>query len=312
MESTAVGMSEKRSLGSGRSPPAAGHAGPGSEGDSGAAFVALLSPLMADLTLQYTELLTDPAPEAVHRLRKALRRVRALLGLFGHEFEVDSASWVDSELKWTTRQLGAVRDIDVLRARIEADQSYHPDTRAEDLIGGHLSRLRADAIGRATLSLRSARAVVLLAGLPAWIEQCAQVLAACTALDDCVTPTLQQYDARMRELGRRLKTQGRVQRHRLRSAIKRLRYALEAFPILSERNQAYADALTELHVVLGEMNDDAIGARLLSVAVGQEASGKRLRHRPQIRKAQWVTLLAAWRKLHEARPDFASPLRTIT
>jgi CHAD domain-containing protein len=56
-----------------------------------------------------------------------------------------------------------------------------------------------------------------------------------------------------------------MQRHRLRIAFKRLRYALEFFaPVLPRKRQkAYLDGLVAIQDLLGNLNDQATAERLL-------------------------------------------------
>jgi CHAD domain-containing protein len=65
----------------------------------------------------------DPAArqgdvEGVHRMRTAARRLRSDLSLFRDLLEGDWAERLSLELKWLGRQLGAVRDADVMRERL--------------------------------------------------------------------------------------------------------------------------------------------------------------------------------------------------
>ncbi|GEM_PF-194943 len=63
----------------------------------------------------------EDAPEAVHKSRVAIRRLRSTLRTFGDLFEAEQADALRQELGWYARRLGAPRDAEVVSARILAD-----------------------------------------------------------------------------------------------------------------------------------------------------------------------------------------------
>jgi CHAD domain-containing protein len=62
-------------------------------------------------------------PEGVHQMRVAARRLRSDLRTFSPLVDEAWAQSLIEELRWIARVLGDVRDLDVLRARIEAESS---------------------------------------------------------------------------------------------------------------------------------------------------------------------------------------------
>src|SRR4029453_1444603 len=75
-------------------------------------------------------------PEAVHRMRVAVRRLRAILRASGSLFDDDRVEGLRRELKWLGIALGEVRDLDVLRAQLRAQLGRPPP-------GGPAPRQRA-------------------------------------------------------------------------------------------------------------------------------------------------------------------------
>jgi len=77
---------------------------------------------------------------------------------------------------------------------------------------------------------------------------------------------MRQFHRKLRARSKDLGTAGQLQRHRLRIAVKRLRYAigffLSAFP--REKGLRYVRFLSELQDLLGATNDAAVAGRLLS------------------------------------------------
>src|SRR5437870_10787508 len=54
-------------------------------------------------------------PEALHKMRAAVRRLRAILGAVRDMFDLDWLEGLRAELDWLGTVLGGLRDLDVLR-----------------------------------------------------------------------------------------------------------------------------------------------------------------------------------------------------
>ena len=93
-------------------------------------------------------------PEDVHRMRVAVRRLRAILRASGSLSDDEMVEGLRRELKWLGIALGRVRDFDVLRAQLRAQLGRRP-------AGGPAARRRlmqhiADDRARAVSGLRAA------------------------------------------------------------------------------------------------------------------------------------------------------------
>src|SRR3954447_4266938 len=98
-------------------------------------------------------------PHAVHQARVATRRLRSDLRTFEPFLDEKWATGLRGELRWLTAELGAVRDIEVMRDRLRGHAEQLPPSEAET-VGQVLRRLDADReAARVTLlsSMRSAR-----------------------------------------------------------------------------------------------------------------------------------------------------------
>ncbi len=84
------------------------------------------------------------APEAVHKSRVAIRRLRSTLRTFGALFDAEQADALRRELGWYARRLGAPRDAEVVSARILADLDAVP--RAD--YDGPVKTRAAEELGR--------------------------------------------------------------------------------------------------------------------------------------------------------------------
>jgi CHAD domain-containing protein len=222
--------------------------------------------------------------------------------MFGGTLPPRDAKWAQRELKWLVRRLSGLRDLDVLLERIVTAkrQNWGPQTRSEDLLLGLASLLRRDSVAAAVAALRSARASVLVDGLEAWLLEAAADLDGGVAVGSLVLPALRDLDAQVRADGRNITRLHARRRHLLRGDVKVLRYASEVFAQLSGREpiDAYFVALSDLSGVLGDLNDDDVGAHL----VERLAPGATAPSHPS-RKAR---LKAAWAAYEAATPTWDS------
>src|SRR4051794_1884038 len=79
---------------------------------------------LGELRAQADVALADTDPEGVHQLRVAVRRIRAALKASGH----DDDGVLQAELRWFFGELGPLRDLDVLLARLHHEtEDFSPD-----------------------------------------------------------------------------------------------------------------------------------------------------------------------------------------
>jgi CHAD domain-containing protein len=169
----------------------------------------------------------DPTPDAVHRTRIAVRRLRSTLRHFAHTLAEPAGELdrLDAELRWLAGLLSPVRDSDVLGVRLASEIARLP-TR--------------DVVGPVSREVRRALAVDRAAGLQAWREvrdgERYRFLMADLGRWFLVTPVAPERRVRPRAVLRRAErsVRRRLRRaaddaglHRARKAAKRLRYAAE-------------------------------------------------------------------------------------
>jgi CHAD domain-containing protein len=205
---------------------------------------------------------TDRDPEAVHQARVATRRLRSDLGTL-HEF-VDK-QWsmqLRAELRWLGAELGGVRDVEVLRARLTLHTALLPDADAA---------VARAAIRQLDVDGTAARADLLVAlGEPRYAQlhralheavisprlTAAADARAVDALPAAVRPTWR----RLRRAVDRLTTvPSDAALHEVRIRAKRCRYAAElAEPVVGKRARDLASALSRVQDVLGEHQDAVV------------------------------------------------------
>lgn len=204
-------------------------------------------------------------PEFVHQARVALRRLRSALSLFAPVLpDAFLAEW-KPRLSHLASNLGEARDADVLHDTLLAPIA------ADGPIGSDLKRL-IDKVNAVRSDARRALGIVRhQAGHGrAQLELAAALHAMSGAPSAPITVLAEQCLRRVRRKARiatRNAAAGDVlELHRLRIILKRLRYGLDFFaPIFRDHaNRPYLAALAALQEDLGEINDAAVGNRLMA------------------------------------------------
>ncbi|WP_129587564.1 CYTH and CHAD domain-containing protein [Actinomyces minihominis] len=223
--------------------------------------------------------------EAVHQSRVAARRLRSTLDTFSTLFTPTVADHLIGELRWFGRELSALRDLQVLRARLvdgtAAALPSDPQVLAWLLSGvdaaadAAASQVRTDVLGPRYEMLQDGLAELVdprlqtanLGGSRADLED---ILRASPAKPLGKTmKRLQAAEVLARALPKRQTLDEKLQQahlwHETRKAAKTVRYAYEALaPVLGEEGSTKVLRWQEATSALGELQDttfelDAIG-----------------------------------------------------
>lgn len=221
------------------------------------------------------------APDAVHQMRVATRRLRNALRTFGPLFEPAAVRPLRDELGWLAGELGRARDAEVLRERV---RSAAEGPGAQEAAGGgaHAAAVAADAeLGRAAQdALDTLRGELDGDRYRRLLRDLAAFLAAPPVTADGrrkarrVLPA--QVARRDRAVRRRLDRARRAAEgprrdealHGARKAAKAARYAGESVAAALGRDAArYARRMERLQEALGEHHDSVVTrARLRELA----------------------------------------------
>jgi CHAD domain-containing protein len=215
--------------------------------------------------------------EALHDMRVATRRMRAAFRVFDHYYKPKAVAPYIKGLKRTGRALGAVRDLDVFRAKIQAYLETLPAADRDSLddllvalevqreaarermlfyFDGKKYRRFVEGFGRFVETEGMGSQPVTLDGGKPWpyrVRHVAPVaiyerLAAVRAYDEWVTipdPPLERL-------------------HALRIACKRLRYSLEYFgEVLGPDTKAVIREIVALQDHLGDLQDAVVASAIL-------------------------------------------------
>ena len=206
---------------------------------------------------------------ALHQLRVALRRLRSAISTFKPVVDDAQAEGLKAELRWLSGACDEARDLDVFandNARIEARAGQG------DGLGPAVEAARSAAHAKASAAVGSKRFRDLVLDATAWVETGPWLKAGGKAAKRRARPARRFAEDALDRRWRRLARSGRalaelddVQRHRLRIAAKKLRYALEGFgPLFATKAvDRFIDRLKDLQDELGALNDAAVAGRLV-------------------------------------------------
>lgn len=224
-----------------------------------------------------TDLRSDDV--AVHRTRVAIRRARSVLRVFPQLFDAGRVARMDVELAWYAGVLGAVRDPQVLRARLSARCDALADEMLMGPVAGRLDQhllgeeLRARALLQETLDSDRYRSLEF--EIIDWGDDVPFTAAARRAPETLVRAVRRASRKPQRRLADVPVRPGPEQEeaiHRARKAAKRARYAAElARPVLGKKAAQQIRRGRHLQDVLGEHHDAVVAAgaiRTLGVAAG--------------------------------------------
>jgi CHAD domain-containing protein len=239
---------------------------------------ALPQHLQTMIRRQYDEILAhDPGtrlgsdPESLHKLRVAVRRLRAFLRVSRSILDREWTDELRAELKWLGGALGAVRDRDVLLIHIRAQAETLPssDTAALGLIVEAIEREREAARAEMLEAMSSPRYLELLGRIevageaPRWngVRRSVRKLAG----------------KEFRKLERAIKVLGAepsdAELHGIRIRGKRARYAGElAESSVGKRASRFVTLAKRVQDVLGEHQDAVVADERLRELVLSESN----------------------------------------
>jgi inorganic triphosphatase YgiF len=221
--------------------------------------------------------------ELVHQMRVAVRRLRSALSLFAAAAPGIKDAELIAELRWLVGELGPARDWDVfLGEMLPPVIAALPGEEGLVWLRQQAEKNCREKREQACVAAAGQRYNKIMLRLGAWLWRAPwRTTAVAADLDMPVSVfTSQMLDRRYRQVcrrGRHLRALTVEQRHALRIAAKKLRYAAEFFSGLypGKLTKRYIRALSYLQDEFGALNDQAVAGFLLK----QVGSGGRLRDR---------------------------------
>lgn len=210
-----------------------------------------------------------PDPEGPHQLRVGLRRLRSVLSVFRPVLEPTATARLVEDVRWLAGLVGELRDLDVLVDEIIAPCSGHFDTSTlRAAVEARRVKQRASVVE----TLRGARANGFLLELAAYTEtrgwlsstDLDQSAALSKPFGSFARAKLTKVWTKVAKMGRRAEDLDGEERHDLRKAFKKLRYAIEFFEPALDRQQVkrILKDIKQAQELLGYLNDVRMAASL--------------------------------------------------
>ena len=248
---------------------------------AGQAFQTIAFACLTQMRANYDGVLHSLDPEFVHQMRVALRRLRATFAIFKPVIQSKAMPAMRRGLDALATSLNATRDWDVwMTETLPRLMSEHPATPGLALLRrraqAHRARYRRETQQRLTSSAYAQLMLTLecwLTGLPqAGLKRAQHKLWRAPILP-FAGAALAALDQKAHRRGENLAQLSIPQRHRLRIAVKKLRYGTAFFAPLFYIEGNTCDYLTQLgnmQTELGLLNDLAVAEILLAeIAAGR-------------------------------------------
>lgn len=224
----------------------------------------LALPLVEEAVNRVDELEESSSPEVLHKLRVALRRLRALWWAYEPLLIVKEAKLQREEFKCLANAAGRTRDWDVLQASLTA--GTEPLSTEQPLLRA-IEESRTNALAFSRSSLRNADVRKLLESA---VQEARQQLANQDEVPFLSRFAQDRVDLADLALQKRVKRALRAKHdgysalHEVRIAGKRLRYMLEFFALaLDDKHQGTVKRLEAVQEQLGRLNDAVVSEMLL-------------------------------------------------
>jgi CHAD domain-containing protein len=251
--------------------------------------------------------LADQDTEPLHKMRVALRRLRTILQVL-HPLLLLPDAVSDQAIGKLARGLGAVRDLDIMAAQLQAVAGEIPAAEQQILrsIDHTLHHHRQQAFARLEKYLSKNYRSLMIAGQQ-WIDQpqyCHPAIASQPLTDllaDLLLPNISEFFLHPGwwvTIAERHGQQGIL--HDLRKSTKRLRYQTECFAgQLTTNNRQLLAMLEKSQEALGQMQD----AVVLGDFIRQELGKKNMKQLPVLGDRLEHSIHQAWQDWQPVREE---------
>jgi inorganic triphosphatase YgiF len=212
--------------------------------------------------------------DGIHQMRVAVRRLRAILSTFGKLLPEGERRWASEELRWLADALGPARNLDVFETSLlaPAQRALKDDSALEPLMA-QAERQRRAAYRKAARAIRSTRYPGLMLRLLRWFESCGWregegegAAGLAQPIEAIAARVLKDRRRVARKRSKGFAGQSAEQRHRLRIALKKLRYGAELLASLYKEKavERFVKRVKRLQDDLGLANDVRVGHDILA------------------------------------------------
>ena len=281
------------------------------------AFRAALSDCLTQMTANAATLRAGRSVEGLHQLRVSLRRLEVVLKAFGEEFRQEWLGDLRGRAKILSSRLGPARDLDVFLTELLDVPAEEGDREAFASLRSRMEEMRGKAWKQAIDCVTGTDFAMFMEDVAALVHS-RLPLAPDARLDHVAVRLLKRQQRRAAKRGKKAGSGEEGDLHRLRIALKKLRYTAEFLaPLYSKKKvRRYVSKLRGLQEHLGAINDIA-HVRSTMQALLRETDGKRAQpgeryaagvvagwyraRRPHIAKQA----LKRWKRFRKVRPFWA-------
>lgn len=239
------------------------------------ALTVILTACLEQVTHNRMVILETADPAGAHQMRVGLRRLNTALKLFKPVLPQEVILPLKTTAKDLFREIGQLRDFDVLVSDIVTPliDEAPGDIPLEDLV---IALMREGGLRREALkkSLHSGTINSFLIGLSSFLshkdwrtEDNRQALNA--PIRDFADKTLEKAFRKLKKQGKEIDSLTIPERHEMRKTAKHMRYAVEFFAPLYEKQdrKAFLTCLKDLQEIFGYLNDVTVAEGLLHMDV---------------------------------------------
>ena len=225
-------------------------------------------------------------PEGVHQMRVGVRRLRAAIWVFSELIGSPQTEAIKRDLKWLGGKLGPVRDLDVfLNTKVKRLAEAEPPIAGLADLVGELDYRRAVAAEAAKAAIASSRYRLLVFSALEWIEDGDWLKRRSVYNRRRAKPFAAELFARRivkaKKRAKDIRHLNVHDRHKLRIAMKKLRYSIYFFESLFDAHATarkvsrYKSALASLQDSLGALNDIAVHQKM-ATKIRTDANEKKM------------------------------------
>jgi CHAD domain-containing protein len=196
----------------------------------------------------------------------AVRRLRSAISSLKKFLPQEDVQWVTEELRWLGGTLGPARNLDVFAAElVPAARTGLPDEPEWDDLAATLDRLRVAAYDQIRQAILSQRYTASMLRLLRWFEAAGwrrhpasdEPEAMISPIAGIAPGVLDRRRRKVRQRGKGFGSLMPRERHKLRIAVKKLRYTIELFGSLFDKDglERFVGRLKRLQSDLGYAND---------------------------------------------------------
>lgn len=273
---------------------------------AGEAFHVIAAEALHQVHANERGVLVSSDPEYLHQMRVGMRRLRSAITLFRPLLD-DAAEAQSAFLRELGGRLGPARDWDVFAAEVlPAARAQWPEPGLPAGFERASAKLQARAQEASKKSIKTISYDKSMLGLAVWISAQAQpggrMRRPARAFAERV---LDERHARVLKRGRHLERLTPAELHRLRIAVKQMRYAVEFFAGLfpARRMSMMRTRLSALQDILGRMNDAVMVSKLMSAVTATSknrdvaaTAGRLAGWHAALAEQHRAVLKPAWRK----------------